>query len=191
MPERKSIATGHQRNILELVLGSDKIWALRADLFNPHGSGAVTIHTDFGTFDRQGTWYPGGKIKFELFTPAKGRFGDGVISQQSSGDNGRDFNGFLYVANGILDPKELQRQAGITSSPKYVQAMAHNYDKHQLGNRLVHEVIPQFVEAGYQVIESVVWSVWAGRPPALDRDEWSSFSEKSRSFMQKSNCRLL
>jgi hypothetical protein len=174
---KRPIATGHQRKILELVLDSDKIWALRVDLHNPQGSGAATIHTTFGTFDRQGTWYPGGNIDFALYVPNRGRLRtaegrmpcDVVIPPQSSGRT-KDYNGFLYVTHGILDPQKLQEQAGITSSPKYVHAMAHNYDKHQLGNRLVCEVVPQFVAAGYEIIESVVWSIWAGRPPALEMD---------------------
>ena len=170
MSQRESIVTEHQMKLLELVLGSDKIWALRADLYNPYGSGAATIHTTFGTFDRQGAWYPGEKINFTLYTPARKDLINIKISPQSSGDDRGDFNGFLYVAEGILDPEELQEQARITSSPKYVHAMAHDYDKHRLGNRLVHEVIPQFVEAGYQVIESVVWSMWGGTPPALEMD---------------------
>src|SRR3989344_1106873 len=160
MSQRKSIATEHQRKLLELVLGSDKIWALRADLYNPHGSGTATIHTTFGTFNRQGVWYPGEKINFTLYAPARGGLMDTEINPQFSSDDNGDFKGFLYVAEGILDPKELQDQARITSSPKYVHAMAHDYDKHRLGNRLVQEVIPKIVEAGYQIIESVAWSNW-------------------------------
>ncbi len=139
----KSIATNHQIKIVEMALDSGEVSVLRLDLLNPKGSGILTVHTTFGTFKRSGDWSPG--------------------------DTRSGYNGFFYLASDLIDPDKVQ-EPKIVCCPERVRAMAH-HDKLNLTDSLVHKIVPLFVNDGYHITESTVWSMWAGRPAAIEMDK--------------------